>query len=283
MLGRTGNSLFQYALGRVLAKRHRVPLVMDGSWFNRAGWRNVSCLKRLPLKVTLRRRFSVTSRALNRWTGKHPWEWDEVPVLKEPVGVSRFDQAFLDAPSSCVLMGYFQSPKYFEGLETELREDLEMSDLEWSDATRLLADRMSCGNSVAVHVRRTDFVGRREFDVCGASYYRRAMNRLRAASEGLRFHLFSDDPAWCAGNLAGGDVEIAHIPGTGSDPLHDLYLMSLARHHVISNSSYSWWGAWLGKKAGQQVLCPDRWFGGDIEAPIEDKLCSGWQTVPTDG
>ena len=60
---------------------------------------------------------------------------------------------------------------------------------------------------------------------------------------------------------------------------NDLHLMSLADHHIIANSSYSWWAACLGKKPGQRVLMPDIWFCG-ITSPIEEKQCGGWELVP---
>ncbi len=75
MLGRTGNNLFQYALGRVLAEKHGVPLVLDASWFNAAGWAEVSHFLKLPLKAKVVRRCSLGTRALRKFTGKHYWEY----------------------------------------------------------------------------------------------------------------------------------------------------------------------------------------------------------------
>ena len=115
----------------------------------------------------------------------------------------------------------------------------------------------------------------------GPAYYRQAMDRLRSRIGGLRFYLFSDDPAWCHENLAGTDAEVCALPEANGDPLHDLHLMSRARHHIIANSSYSWWAAWLGLKPGQQVLMPDVWFRSGMVAPIEEKRMPGWETVET--
>ncbi len=281
MLGRTGNNLFQYALGRVLSKRHGVPLVMDASWFNAEGWGQVSCLKRLPLEATVRRGGSFGSRALRKVTGRHYWEWRGVPVLRERDGHGGFDPSFLKAPADCVLMGYFQSPRYFGDIEEELRETLDLSRLPWESATRDMARRLRESETVAVHARRTDFVGREEFDLCGPDYYERAMERLRQRLASPRFHFFSDDPAWCRGQFEGPDVEVVDFPVAAENPLHDLYLMSCARHHIIANSSYSWWAAWLARHEAQQVISPDRWFGGGIDAPMADRLCPGWETLPT--
>lgn len=278
MLGRTGNNLFQYALGRVLSERHGVPLVMDGSWFNAEGWSAVSCLRRLPLQARVVRRLSLASRLLRKVSGKHHWEFLGQPVLKEGEADHRFDRRFLEAPPSCVLMGYFQSPLYFQGLEDKLRRELEMGHLPWAAGTRRMEQRLLEGNSVAVHVRRDDYVRNSSLHVCGLHYYQRAMQKLRSRHAGLRFHFFSDDPAWCRENFRADDCEVCDLPEAAGDPLHDLFLMSRARHHIIANSSYSWWAAWLGKREGQVVLMPAVWIRG-IATPIEEKRLPAWETV----
>lgn len=280
MLGRTGNNLFQYALGRALADRHGVPLVMDGSWFNREGWSSVSCLRRLPLRADIVRPLTLVSRALRKATGKHRWQYLGLPEIGEtPATDQRFNPAFLNAPASSLLMGYFQSPCYFASHEDTLRGDLSMDLLPWRPPTLQMADRLASEQSVAVHVRRTDYVKKAIYSVCGIDYYKRSMDLLRSRTAGLRFHLFSDDPGWCHAHLAGPDADVCSLAEAGGDALHDMFLMSRARHHIIANSSYSWWAAWLGKRPGQQVLMPDLWFSKDIVAPIEEKQVSGWEIV----
>jgi len=277
LLGRSGNHLFQYALGRVLARRHQVPLVLDGSWFNAAGWSEVSHLLRLPLRAKVVRRASLAARALLKLTGKHYWEYRGVPVIREPATEHAFNPAFLAAPADCVIMGYFQSYRYFESIADELRAEL----LGLLDGV-VPADAPAA--DVAVHVRRTDFLQHRDFQVCDPTYHDRAMDRMRELVPGARFTVFSDDPDWCSRHFREPDTEIASPPDASRGPLYDLLRMSRARHHIIANSSYSWWAAWLGKKDGQQVLMPDAWFrSGSIHAPIQDKRCPGWELVPASG
>jgi len=279
MLGRTGNNLFQYAMGRVLSERHGVPLVLDASWFNREGWGLVSCLRRLPLKAEIVRPLTLASRALRKLSGRHYWEFRGVPVIRETVIDQSFDPRYLEAPASCMLFGYFQSPLYFRGIEPLLRDELRMDNLPWGAETLRARDRIRADRTVAVHVRRTDYVGNAPFDVCDLDYYRTAMGRLRDRLEGARFFLFSDDPAWCSQHLAADDVEVCALPAGVQDPLHDLHLMSAAAHQIIANSSYSWWAAWLGKKPGQQVLMPSVWYRTGMKAPAEEKRCEGWEFV----
>lgn len=281
MLGRLGNNLFQYALGRVLAEKHGVPLVMDGSWFNGEGWSQVNRIRQLPGpasgKVTVTRRFSIGARALLKITGKHYWEYRGVPVLRENERDQTFDRRFMNAPADCVLFGYFQSPLYFAGMEDRLRAELSTDGLGLEKGREALTDRMRQPGSVAVHVRRTDYAGNPNLDLCGMDYYQAAMRRMRASVEGARFHIFSDDPAWCRSRFQEDDCEVI-APAPSDMPLAHLHLMSSASHHIIANSSFSWWGAWLGKKPGQTVLMPPRWFA-DIVAPIGEKKNPGWETV----
>ncbi len=278
MLGRLGNNLFQYALGRVLAEKHGVTFAMDASWFNETGWRQVNCLKRLPGpaagRVKVVRRGSLASRALLKITGRHYWEYRGVPVLKESPSDHSFDPRFLDAPADCLLFGYFQTPLYFKGMESTLREELSTAGLGLEKGREDLADRLRQPGSVAVHVRRADYTGNPLLNHCGPAYYQNAMRRMRADG-GKRFFVFSDDPQWCIENFHEPDVEVVLHAGDLS-ALTDLHLMSLARHHVIANSSYSWWAAWHGGKPGQRVLMPDRWLGG-IVSPIAEKRLPHWE------
>ena len=280
MLGRLGNNLFQYAFGRVLAERHQVPILMDASWFNERTWRYVSPLGRLPgfakglARIT--RPFSVGSRMLLKLTGKHHWQYLAVPVIGEIGSDHSYDARLLDAPGDCVLMGYFQSPLYFREVEQQLRSELSTHGLGLESGHEELAGNLGRPGSVAVHVRRTDYIQNRNLTSLGVSYYGAAMNQLRNEISGCRFHVFSDDPAWCRDKFRDPDTEVL-THSNPFDPLTDLHLMSLASHHVIANSSYSWWAAWLGKKPGQRVIMPDRWYERGIKAPIEEKCCEGWQ------
>jgi len=281
MLGRLGNNLFQYAMGRVLSEKHGVPLIMDASWFNTEGWNQVKCISRFPGltggKAKVVRRCSLGARALLKASGKHYWEYRGIPVLKETEKDQSYDPRFLHAPADCMLFGYFQTPLYFETMEPRLREELSTKDLGLEKGRERLAERLRSPDSVAIHVRRTDYTGNPNLDLCGPAYYCKTMERMRSSVENPHFHVFSDDPSWCRQHFTSSDsTVIDHDPF--SSPLADLHLMSLAGHHIIANSSYSWWAAWLGKKENQKVFMPSKWFS-EIHAPIAQKCCLGWQTV----
>lgn len=278
LLGRTGNNLFQYALGRTLAEKHGVPLVLDASWFNRKGWDEVSHFLNLPIRAKVVRRVPLAARALRRITGKHYWEYRGIPVLRESTDDKSFDSGFLDAPADCMLFGYFQSPQYFGNNAASLRSELNFL---ISGAVQLpsdLSSRLSGTESVAVHVRRTDYLEIPAFHVCNSAYYQDAMRSLRSRLANPRFFIFSDDPDWCRAEFRERDQEVVDSGKAGKNPLHDLRLMSLASHHIIANSSYSWWAAWLAAKADQKVIMPDRWYASDLKAPIGDKIWKNFES-----
>ena len=131
--------------------------------------------------------------------------------------------------------------------------------------------KLASAGSVAVHVRRTDYLDIPAFQVNDESYYHDSMDELRARLPNARFYVFSDDTEWCRREFRNPDTEVIDSGALAANPLHDLYLMSLASHHIIANSSYSWWAAWLGDKPDQQVIMPERWFAHGIIAPMSEK------------
>jgi hypothetical protein len=296
LLGRTGNNLFQYALGRVLAEKHGVPLVLDGSWFNAEGWAEVSHFLKLPIRAKVVRRCSLGTRVLRKITGRHYWEYRGVPVLREAGDDQSFDPRFLDAPADCMVFGYFQSPLYFENIAGPLRTELNRLFTEVvfggagqvarascpppcsSNPAEAIRGLLSATNTVAVHVRRKDYLNQPIFQVCDTRYYQESMSRMRERLPAARFFIFSDDPDWCRAEFREADQEVIDSGKAAANPLHDLHLMSLASHHIIANSSYSWWAAWLANKPGQQVIMPDRWYAQGIKAPIGEKRLPHWES-----
>jgi len=176
------------------------------------------------------------------------------------------------------LFGYFQSPLYFESIAGPLRTELNALMGGAVPVAADLQEMLRSPDAVAVHVRRTDFLELPVFQVCDTCYYQEAMRRMRALVPGARFLIFSDDPEWCRAAFRGADQQVI-ASGTAADPLHDLHLMSLASHHIIANSSYSWWAAWLGEKPGQRVIMPDRWYAHGAKAPMEEKRLPHWEIL----
>lgn len=177
----------------------------------------------------------------------------------------RLDYAPVRVSEYTDLDGYFMTEKYFKHCEEEVR-----AFFEWNPKTilkilgKITHDAHSFNNDLegktcSIHVRRGDFLTLPGyFPVLDADYYHRAIARMRLlVKKPLVFMVFSDDIAWCKQQFKGHMFHFSE----GMSDIEDLCLMSHCSHHIIANSSFSWWGAWLGQYSQKQVIAPNIWFG----------------------
>ena len=160
--------------------------------------------------------------------------------------------------------GYFQSPKYFNDIQDSIREDFTFKrDIIYS-ATNPPND------FCAMHVRRTDYIGNSLHHTnLTTEYYEKAMEILNPKN----VIVFSDDQAWCRSHKFFGKFIVS-----GNDEYVDLYLMQNANQHIIANSSFSWWGAWLAQS--KNVVAPSNWFGPALShLNTDDYYLDGWNIV----
>jgi hypothetical protein len=142
--------------------------------------------------------------------------------------------------------------------------------------TSEIARKIEGENSVSIHVRRGDFLQYPNFAVCTPDYYDQAVTRARDELSSPTFWIFSDDIPWCRAHFPGTEFRFVDLPESQRNPLNDMRLMSLASHHIISNSSYSWWAAWLHWQPHKLVILPHAWHLGTCHIPIEEKIEKGW-------
>lgn len=142
------------------------------------------------------------------------------------------------------LEGYFQSYKYFQPYESEIKALFNFKVAVNFDPT----------NKVSLHIRRGNYVNLTEFHHnLSIEYYKNAIDYFK----GYKFLVFSDDIAWCKENFIGEEFEFVE----GQSDVQDLYLMSQCEHNIIANSTFSWWGAWLNNNPNKKVVYPNKWFG----------------------
>jgi Glycosyl transferase family 11 len=264
--------MFQYAAGRALALRRGTELRLDLGWLAPAS-RFVYELGVFRLDVEL------------SWAYRHIRRERLREFLRLAPAARRqdwrregfsFDSKVIELPENTRLVGYWQSEKYFEDFADVVRADFRFPDaLDQRNAA--IAREIADATAVAVHVRRGDYVtdpGARQFlGALPLDYYTAAARLMRDRSPDARFFVFSDDPAWCRSHLrlGGPTTFVTHNQGRGHD---DLRLMTLCRHHIIANSSFSWWGAWLAESEAQIVVAPERWgAAGDAGDVIPDRWC----------
>ena len=168
---------------------------------------------------------------------------------------------FSKVKRSSYLVGYWQSEKYFTDYEEVIRSDFTFK--ETLDRENLeTSTNIQSSNSVSLHVRRGDYVthASKTLNTCSVDYYRYAIKYISERVSSPYFYIFSDDIQWVRNNI---DIP---FPAEYVDRNHgcnsfiDMQLMSMCKHHIIANSSFSWWGAWLSGNKGQIVVAPQKWF-----------------------
>ena len=263
-----GNQMFQYAF-YVALKHYQPDTKIDASIYRHRPSHNGYELERIfaiqPAHATIAERnqmadvgkdwFSILRRAIG-WKRKTYGQF-----VVEPNPSYGWCPQLLQSENS-YLQGYWQTEKYFANVAEQIRKDFTFRRaLRGKD--NFLAQEILSVNSISVHIRRGDYIKERrraDYEVCTAVYYRRAVEYIQAHIDSPVFYVFSDDPSW-------GKEQNIFPAGTifvsghkGEDAYIDMQLMSLCRHHVIANSSFSWWGAWLGQHDKTITLAPSTWF-----------------------
>ena len=160
------------------------------------------------------------------------------------------------------LIGYWQSESYFSNVCDDIRDKFKFPPLNSYNLP--LSEKINNSNSVSLHIRRGDYVGHELYDgICNLDYYKRAIVYMRERIKTPLFFVFSNDINWCKLNLGIDDVE--YVSGnTGVNNYCDMQLMSLCKHNILANSSFSWWGAWLNNNPHKLVIVPRKFFNGDM-------------------
>jgi len=156
------------------------------------------------------------------------------------------------------LHGGFQSEKYFMNCADSIREDFTFRSIDPKNAS--IAEQMQEQESIAIHIRRGDYVQSPYHNTCSVDYYLSAMQRVEATVAKPFYYIFSDDIDWVKEqlNISADHEFITH--NNGDDSYKDMYLMSQCRHNIIANSSFSWWGAWLNQYGKKVVIAPEDWL-----------------------
>lgn len=164
-----------------------------------------------------------------------------------------------------LFLGYFQTEKYFADIKEQVREAFQFRNYVPTEAVREMEKAIRGCNGISVHIRRGDYLDPKYSalyeGICTDRYYEQAIGEMKKRYPDARFFFFSNDIEWVKENYSGPDCVI--VEGNGEDSgFADLYLMSRCSHHIIANSSFSWWGAWLNPNPHKTVIAPKRWLNG---------------------
>lgn len=184
----------------------------------------------------------------------------------------KFTYTKLPVEGNMKFRGYFQSEKYFRHNRDYILDLFKASD----NITEYLNTKYNVigTDTVAIHVRRGDYVHKQDdHPLCDVDYYLDGIFKIYDTTHIDKFLIFSDDIPYCKTIFHGKD-ELVFVEN--EKDYMDLYLMSMCKHHVIANSSFSWWGAWLGNDPEQIVVAPKKWFGKNKSISDIDIIPSNW-------
>jgi Glycosyl transferase family 11 len=280
--GGLGNQLFQYAAARSLAYSLDKELVLDPYWFKhpRPG-ETVRSLELTNYRVKLRianideqRRWKFLRTRWARYLGPL------MPMQAVREQGYAYNESFGRIVDDSYLVGAWQSERYFRNIREVLLDELTPIQAPSIRDAELLRTMQAC-DSICVHVRRGDYVSSNSASayhgVCSLDYYERAINHVVSQVRKPSLFIFSDDPDWTREHLRTQHPSHYITHNSPDDAFQDLRLMSHCKHHVIANSSFSWWGAWLSTSPGQIVVAPEKWFS--VSRPTPDLLPPEWKRL----
>ncbi|HAQ17676.1 MAG TPA: alpha-1,2-fucosyltransferase [Prolixibacteraceae bacterium] len=268
IVGGLGNQMFQYAF--YCAVKNRYPnTFIDISGFNNYKLHNGYELERIfkinaPIanfdeikNLTNLNKYNLVSRlkrkivASGLKAGLRECEYLEISPIP--------NLNLLDDKTVKYYWGYFQSEKYFNSISEFIRSEFKFR-LPLDEKNLFLSQKIRSENAVSVHIRRGDYLSNNYFKgICTTDYYKNAIKYLLSKEQNLIFYFFSDDIKWVKLNIL-MNINCEYIDwNVGPDSYKDMQLMSLCKHNIIANSSFSWWGAWLNTNENKIVVSPNKW------------------------
>lgn len=268
--GGLGNQMFQYAAARGIAEKNRAALCLD----THTGFASDAFGRHFRLN-----HFAIHAAILSEEDCRRALDTSYIPrklrSYRERCMIRYLGRAFdpftyrLKVGRDVVLEGFWQSERYFRHVTPALRNELTVT-TALSPETREMMGRIRSEGGVAVHIRRlhgfsahgTKVAGKYGGEAAHVSpdeYYRRSIEYIRGIRGPIRAYVFADSPEWAAENIR-LDCPTTYVSHNGQDrDYEDLLLMTTCRDHVIANSSFSWWGAWLAQ-APEKIVCAPRNF-----------------------
>lgn len=277
--GGLGNQLFQYAAGLQVATQTGTRLRVDRSMLGRDGLRPYRLDAFVEPETVIDKQFFDYATLMDEPRfAEIAADRFGAPVVRER-STGQVDE-LTSITGDSVLVGYWQSEHYFAGVKDEVKRQFRLRDPS-SRALEIERAIESTPQSVAVHVRRGDYVTNPSaaavLGFLGADYYRAAAEVVSAELGDVEWFVFSDDVEWCRENLL-LEGPVTHVSGATNDA-EDLHLISRCDHAVIANSSFSWWGAWLGESDGSLVVAPQTWTASPGALGTPNPVPERWRRV----
>lgn len=288
IVGGLGNQMFQYAMAKSMAIENEAHLQLDLSayrnkrYFNPEGFLlekvfGAECIEASTLDyaaalginyllLPLIKRGKLHSASNRIIRESRLFEYDS-----NLIGRSHRTRAYIQ--------GYWQTENYFRRTEGKIRDLFQFKPSMISERSRLLESRIRERESVAVHIRRGDYITNpvysKMYHICDENYYSNAFEFITSRISNPEFFIFTNDIEWAASQDIFRNATICTASEDGS--WNDMYLMSICKHNIVANSSFSWWGAWLNSNRDKIVISPSTWFIDGTTTP--DLIPNTWTTI----
>ncbi|MFD0930369.1 alpha-1,2-fucosyltransferase [Methylophilus glucosoxydans] len=283
LIGGLGNQLFQYAAGRALAENNLSELKLDLSGYQNYNLHNGYELNHFKIKadIATQEEIKVLTKPRTRLV-KYIIKKLRLPNGKHYLESSfALNRIFFKLKSPVYIDGYWQSHKYFDSIRgTLIRELTPVNEL--SEMSSQIKSQIEKLNAVSIHIRRGDYISNpntnKVHGFLGLEYYKKAIAHITSLVSEPFYFVFSDDIGWAKENLNYLNNVIFVDHNSGKNSYEDMILMAACKHHVIANSSFSWWGAWLGSNPEKVVIAPLNWFA-DNSRDISDLCPPSWYLI----
>lgn len=277
--GGLGNQMFQYALGRKLSLRENDKLILNLSSYNNyhlykysLDSYNIQCEKINTRLLYNNKYFRKVAKLFSSWGIKRYFRY----YIEKKLFV--FDKDVLTTKADYFL-GSWQSFKYFEDVADVIANDFRLQ-ADLNTVCMDMIQQMRFSESVALHVRRGDYFAdkrtKNEHGILGMDYYEQAIQFVCNKIRNPMIYIFSDDIDWVKSNF-NTKYQVHYVDGSVGGPEFSIYLMSKCKHNIISNSTFSWWGAWLNQNPEKIVVSPEFWIRNNRTST--DLVPKEWHTL----
>jgi len=289
LAGGLGNQMFQYAFGRNLAIKRNFSLYLDPFGLQNYATPREYGLRRFNISANLlEKEFvpNIMSRIIKKINEKkkilsldflYRWFPNLIWQIEKEKNLS-YSKSYQYIYSNCVFEGFWQNQNYFSEIKDTLMIDFSLSGNLSLKNLQYFQEINKTEDSVAIHIRRGDYINNKAnlsvYSYCGKKYYYAGVTLMSQQVKSPHLFIFSDDILWAKKNLR-FDLPSEYIEGECQDQdIEELILMTNCKHHIIANSSFSWWGTWLCKNPDKIVIAPKSWFvdermNSEFELPHE--------------
>jgi len=245
-----GNQMFQYAVGRMLAKRLNKELFLDISFYDK---------QNIPFSEFLHRNYELNNYSIKAkvFDYKQNIKKGEFCLLYGETSHS-FDHEILDLSNNYnyILSGYWQSWKYFNDINSNIKHELTLTSDKLSNNSQDIIPLIKRCVSIAIHMRRTDY--QNTIGYLPLEYYKDAIQYISQKVDNAFYFIFSDAPS--EAESFASQLGIKYMLLGNLRNIEDMYLMSICNHNIIANSSFSWWSAWLNSNPQKIIIAPKKWY-----------------------